>query len=64
MNHDYTHCIDYELNKDRCPKSCFRRELTEDLKEHPLPYTSWMHFAGTKDCPLKSFTVQILGEAT
>lgn len=57
MNHDYAHCSDYEANKARCPKSCFRAELTRDLSVNPQPRTSWMHFAGTDECPLKSFTV-------
>ena len=49
MNHDATHCFDY--NKS-CPKSCYRAQLTEELKRiaYPLP-TSWAHFKGTKECP-------------
>ena len=58
MNHDYAHCADYEWNKLHCPESCFRRQLTEDLKEHPVRYTSWIHFAGTEECPLKSFVIK------
>lgn len=61
MNHDYdyAHCLDYEVNKSRCPKTCFRAELVRDLNENPIhwKYTSWMHFAGTDECPLRSFTV-------
>ena len=52
MNHDASHCYDYK--KGTCPKSCYRAELTEDLKKinYFLP-TSWCHFKGTKYCPLK-----------
>lgn len=49
MNHDATHCLDY---KKSCPKSCFRGQLTEELKRitYFLP-VSWCHFKGTKECP-------------
>ena len=49
MNHDATHCLDY---KKSCPKSCYRAQLTKELKEivYPLP-VSWCHFKGTKECP-------------
>lgn len=51
MNHDAAHCLDYEPRK--CPKRCYRAELTEDLKHRPdligLTF-SWMHLAGTKEC--------------
>ena len=49
MNHDATHCLDY---KNSCPKSCYRAQLTEELKNivYPLP-VSWCHFKGTKQCP-------------
>ena len=49
MNHDATHCLDY---KKSCPKSCYRAQLTEELKNiyYPLP-TSWANFKGTKECP-------------
>ena len=51
MNHDATHCGDYK--KQVCPKSCYRAQLTEDLKNinYFLP-TSWSSFKGTKICPL------------
>lgn len=49
MNHDATHCANYT---SRCPKSCFRAELTAELKKiyYPLP-TSWADFEGTNECP-------------
>ena len=49
MNHDATHCLDY---KKFCPKSCYRAQLTEELKNsyYPLP-VSWAHFKDTKYCP-------------
>lgn len=31
MNHDYTHCADYN---SQCPKSCFRAQLAEDLHRY------------------------------
>lgn len=50
MNHDVTHCADYQEN--RCPKSCQLALLTKDLTKiiYLLP-TSWAHFRETKDCP-------------
>ena len=51
MNHDSTHCADY--NKNRCPKKCYRAELTEDLRNiHYLLPVSYAHFKGTKECPI------------
>ena len=55
MNHDYAHCFDYEENNARCPKSCFRAELTMDLLLNPQPRSLWMHFFGTSECPLKNY---------
>ena len=48
MNHDATHCLDY---KKSCPKSCYRAQLTKELKNiyYPLP-VSRAHFKGTKEC--------------
>ena len=50
MNHDATHCFDYDPKI--CPKSCYRAELTEDLKHisYGMP-TSWSHFKNTVYCP-------------
>ena len=50
MNHDATHCADYE--KSKCPKTCYRAQLTEDLRKriYLLP-TSWAHYKGTNYCP-------------
>ena len=49
MNHDATHCAD--CKKGKCPKSCYRAQLTEELRNiaYVLP-TSWAHFKGTKEC--------------
>ena len=56
MNHDATHCADYDEKK--CPDSCYRAELTKDLAQKhsefvgiPISYAS---FAGTTECA-KSF---------
>ena len=50
MNHDACHCLDYK--KPVCPKSCYRAQLTEELRNiaYFLP-TSWSNFKGTKMCP-------------
>lgn len=52
MNHDATHCADYDPKK--CPKSCYRAMLTKELKEivYALP-VSWSNFKGTSVCPIK-----------
>ena len=51
MNHDATHCADYTT---ACPKSCYRAELTADLRKRIdllwLPM-SFAHFKGTEECP-------------
>ncbi len=53
MNHDATHCLDYSKNK--CPKTCYRAQLTEELKRiyYPLP-VSWSHLEGTNLCAKKN----------
>lgn len=50
MNHDATHCFDY--NEKVCPKTCYRAQLTEDLRniKYELP-TSWATFKHTRECP-------------
>ena len=50
MNHDATHCADYK--KGKCPKTCYRAQLTEELRNiiYVLP-TSWAHYKGTDYCP-------------
>ena len=51
MNHDYSHCLDY--NKD-CPRECFRGQLVRDLNSHPmLKNISFVSFKGTDECKLK-----------
>ena len=51
MNHDYSHCLDY--NKD-CPRECFRGQLVRDLNRHPmLKNISFASFKGTDECELK-----------
>ena len=49
MNHDATHCYDYT---SACPKSCYRAQLTEELKriDYHLP-VSWSLFKYTDYCP-------------
>ena len=53
MNHDCTHCLDWNEN---CPKECYRAQVTADLNNPnararllgiPL---SWAGFAGTPEC--------------
>lgn len=48
MNHDYAHCLDYNID---CPKECFRGQLVKDVHEnHPHILVSWMSFKGTDEC--------------
>ena len=51
MNHDATHCADYD--KKKCLKRCYRAQLTEELQHitYLLP-TSFVHFKETRECPL------------
>ena len=53
MNHDASHCSDYK--PDECPISCYRAQLTEDLKRRvdlrDIPM-SFAHFYGTVYCDL------------
>lgn len=53
MNHDATHCLDY--NPKKCPKRCYRAELSEDLKRRTdlfyLPI-SWSSFRLQPECPM------------
>lgn len=49
MNHDATHCYNYN---DKCPKTCYRAQLTKELKEIDYPWpVSWALFKGTDYCP-------------
>lgn len=49
MNHDATHCYNYG---PECPKSCYRAELTEDLKKSGYKFpVSWSCFKHTSYCP-------------
>ena len=45
MNHDYTHCLDYN---DDCPDECFRAQLAKDLK--PGMIVSFASFKDTDEC--------------
>ena len=52
MNHDYTHCADY--NPAICPVSCFRAQVTAVLEANRenivgVPI-SWAHFIDTPEC--------------
>lgn len=52
MNHDATHCADYK--KHKCPRKCYRAQLTQELRDrHDLYYlsVSWANFKQTKECP-------------
>lgn len=54
MNHDATHCADYLVA--RCPKKCYRAQLTQDLRNNQCRLLSvpisWAKFKGTKECPI------------
>lgn len=45
MNHDYSHCLDYD---DECPDVCFRAQLVRDLTDEY--WVSWSSFKGTPEC--------------
>ena len=48
MNHDYAHCLDYNVE---CPEECFRGQLVKDLKSSNQCMTvSWMSFEVTDEC--------------
>ena len=53
MNHDATHCSDYK--KSKCPKSCYRAQLTQELYDNWLRFRglpmSWTNFKNTEECP-------------
>ena len=50
MNHDYTHCYDY--NPDVCPKDCYRAQLVEDLLKTNYRWpVSWSMLKNTVYCP-------------
>lgn len=50
MNHNATHCADYQ--KSKCPQSCYRAQLTEELRRISHPVMAWWaNYKGTKECP-------------
>ena len=50
MNHDATHCNNHTSD---CPKTCYRAQLTQDLKDNHYPFpTSWASFMDTDECPI------------
>ena len=52
MNHDATHCADYK--KHKCPRSCYRAQLTQELFERSDLYylpIFWANFKESKECP-------------
>lgn len=56
MNHDVSHCLDYE--KHKCPKKCFRAQVTQEYFKLKAAgkidfHTSWVHFEETQYCALK-----------
>ena len=55
MNHDATHCFNHT---SKCPKTCYRAQLTEELKniQYPLP-VSWAMFKGTDECPIRESVI-------
>lgn len=49
MNHDVSHCLDYDEKK--CPADCYRAKVTKDLKDSNYPWpVSFVHFKGTVYC--------------
>lgn len=54
MNHDATHCADYK--KSKCPQTCYRAQLTQELRDRDDLYclsVSWANFKQTKECPMR-----------
>lgn len=53
MNHDATHCLDYDPKT--CPSECYRAHLTEELNRiyYPFP-VSWAYLEGTNLCEKES----------
>lgn len=52
MNHDFTQCTKYS---NACQKTCFRAQLTADLKNRPDSFRlnfSYAYFKGTDEFPL------------
>ena len=55
MNHDATHCFN---RTSECPKTCYRAQLTEELKNINYPWpTSWAMFKGTDECPIREAVI-------
>ena len=53
MNHDATHCADYDK---QCPKDCYRARLTAEVQKSVDFYghlLSYAHFRGTQYCKLR-----------
>lgn len=49
MNHDATHCLDYD--QYTCPKECYRAQLTQELRDIHYPYpVSFTDLKGTTMC--------------
>ena len=55
MNHDASHCFDYD--KEKCPKTCYRARLTEEVINRPelwqIPL-SYSHFFNTEECEINN----------
>ena len=53
LDHTDFHCSNY--NVTRCPQTCYRAQLTEEL----LSFSKfsgralWKHYGSTKECPLR-----------
>jgi len=50
IDYDYTYCWSY--NKNKCPASCFRAEITAELEAtaQRLRWLSWADFSKTDEC--------------
>lgn len=50
MNHDACHCFNWD--PAICPDTCYRAQLTKDLKETNYPYpVTWSWLKNTPYCP-------------
>ena len=59
MNHDMTHCLDYDK---QCPTTCFYAMLNADYRKRYLDFMgrplSWSHLRGADGCPLRKTEVK------
>lgn len=54
MNHDASHCLNYDA--ERCPDTCYRAQLTQEYQDRKTEFlgipVTWTAFMGTDECRL------------